>query len=448
MRSLLVVAVLLSACEVPPIVVRPASDAGTPAIIAGDCLRIPALVDFGEVATGQRAEQQLSMGRVADRSVLSFVGVQPPFNVQARPVGSTTTLVFAFTPIDARLQVQRVDFVGGPGCEPQSIELRGLGGGSFEFTRSLDFGPITLAQTATRMITITNTRRRPVNFTMSTSVPFSVRSSVELGATSSAQVPVTAHLLDVGVVTGTITLRSDVQGDAFFEIPVTATGGIPRVQMSVTDVHVETLAMLGTNVGAPRRRLTLANVGDGPLRVEAFVVTPGPNSELSEVSLSVLGGGIVSPGASKSVDVRFFINARPGPRSWHVELRSDDPLQPVVPIEITANAAVVQPCATAALLSSTGPAGSPADRISLAPPYPASATLRLTNPSSRECLFDEVHLAGASTFSITPPVDQLIVPARGTAEVTVTAVGPGADTLRFLTVGTAVGYQQVSLQAL
>lgn len=441
MRALVTGALLIaaSACEPERTLVAPDAGATEPTAPL-ECLRVPAEIDFGEVPTGQRVDQQVSMGRVTrDRSAFSFVGVNAPFNVVVRDQGALTNFVFSFVAPDARLQVQRAEFLGGFGCTPQVVELRGLGAGGIELTNSLDFGAVPVGQPVIRTISVRNTRRRPTTVFFATAEPFSMQPTVHLEGVSAVEVPVTVLLPNAGRANNSITVRTDAPGESVRQLPVTASGGVPRARLSASDVHVDRLPLIATNIGATRRRLHLENFGDGPLDLDGFIVEAGPMSALSELSVSTLGATTVSANGSVPIDLRFFINQGTGARSWRIEVHTNDPANGSLPLEVSANVAAVQPC--------LGPVTLTPAALTLAPPYPASATIRVTNPNNMECLIDELHLAELGSWSISRSSDQLVLPALGSGEVTVQATGPGFGVFRLLTIGTAVGYQEVSLHA-
>jgi hypothetical protein len=388
------------------------------------CLRLPEEIDFGESAIGLPVERRVVL-TAPPRAPFTIDPLESPFSVTVHEGQNQLQFVFVFTAPDSRLHVGDFAFAGGPGCEPQTVRLRALGAGTLRVDAALDFGAIPVATVVSRTFQVHNTRRVPVDLHFSTEGPFSVQTDLHLEPLEAADVAVEAQLNQFGLQLATLLVSSSLFDTA--RVQLSARGGVPVAVIEPAAIAVDTLPVLTLQVGATRRTVRITNIGEGDLSFEGVTVVPMSGASPGELTAS-LRDTLLVPRVTAELELQFFAIDVPGPRSWNVQVRTNDPARRVVDIAVTAEVERVAPCA----LQVTAPA-----TLVLGGGLPATGVVRLSNPNPQPCLVDDLRFS-ARGWSLTPSVTQLALDGGAHADLTVTSPATAGQTvLEFNTVGTA-----------
>ncbi|MFT3707569.1 MAG: hypothetical protein QM817_07850 [Archangium sp.] len=399
-------------------------DAGTAA-----CLRLPELIEFGEVTNATRTEQVvvLTSPRTLTRDSFRVSQLDPPFALNVLQLGANQlSFRFAFVPTDSRLQFGELIFVGGPGCAPQTVRLSGLGTGGVQVDPVLDFGSVALHTPTQRPLVVRNSRRTAVNITAAIGGPFIIDSSLHLEAGASGSLMVTGNLAFRGPLSSMASVES-TSGERFL-VEIRANGGVAKAVLSPESLDFGHLPTLSSLIGGTQRRVQLQNLGDGPLQVSVAGVTPADG-------VSVRAPPAIPPLSSAELVVQLNV-ANAGARTWTLRLTTNDPDRPMIDFSITALAENIAACPLR-----VEPRVNP---IEVTAPYPQSVTLQFDNPNAGTCLLDDVELSQGVWSATLPP--QIFIDGGATLDVPIAALGSGFGTLSFSTVGAPNG-TSVSLVA-
>lgn len=393
---------LAAACPAP---VEPTPDAGD------DCPSVePTSLDFGDVPVGATATQTLVFtnprGRVFSSepvvSTSTFALTVASFAVDPR---SRVAIPVQFAPPDPRTYSGTLTLLRPAPCAPKTVTLSGRGASEFIASQRLDFPPIAVSTDLTRTLAITNLGAAPLdvsllyNLLSSTGVLHGPL-SVQLQPLSTAAVPIRLDALGDGPFDAVITLRGRSRVQV---VPVHGMGGVPRLSWSTSALHFETLP-----VDQPTRgRVFIHNAGQGraELSLRDVVTDAGLNLEASG---RVFDGGVEA----------VLIPSSEGPRAWRLEFDTNDPLTPVLALDVTGTARRVELC--------TGPFTVTPNTFDLAPS--AVVPLTLQNDGPRDCFVSSV-VEGDVPWSVLPP--QVVVPAHQTMGVDLHLDGAGQSRIIF-----------------
>jgi hypothetical protein len=214
---------------------------------------------------------------------------------------------------------------------------------------SLDFGPVTVGQSATRELTVRNTGTAVLSVNSITSPPpFSVVSPTDsftvlpggLGSVTVRFSPTT-----VGLQSSGLTIASNDPAAATVSIPLQGVGVTPHIEVTPTPLDFGSVA-----VGqSATRELTVRNTGTAELSVTSSPSTTAPFSVVPPT-----GPFTVAPNTEQLVTVRFSPTTVGG-QSGVLSIASNDPAAATVSIPLQGRALSPGPDLVVTSLIRTGP---------------------------------------------------------------------------------------------
>lgn len=386
---------------------------------------LPALIDFGEVEFSQRGQQTLELINPNQRTVLvvSLTRPPPPFFLEPATIrlmpGVHFPLRASFVAPDPRQHFGTITFHRGEGCESQEVQLTGIGAGAVVADESLiNFGPLALDVTATRVLHLHNTRRRDAVVELRPSAMISVPRTVTVPARSSLDVPVSVTPHAGNVIQGTVVVLSDAEGPGgmdTFVVHVFATAGRPVISIDRTDFVVERVPLDGWLM----RRFWIRNTGDGPTFLDLNVVRDpdaGTPNILSGASIANLGTLAPDSGVAAFLHLRAD---RPGFSRETAVLQTEDPDRRFITFTVEGTGEAIGACGPNAVTVNP-------PSVTWQPPmFPAQMTFTFTNTNAEDCLLDSIEALNPAWHLAAGETDQALVPAGGTVTRTVDFTGPG-----------------------
>ncbi|MBL8918926.1 MAG: choice-of-anchor D domain-containing protein [Myxococcaceae bacterium] len=410
---------------------------------ARDCY-VPALLDFGEAPIGQAVQIPLSLSNVtsapAQATLGTIAGANPGFFSLDPPgptidveAGVMRDVLVRFAPqtedaVEAQVTVRR-----RASCPEATVRL--IGRGSMQslswLPAEVNFGRVPLRESATRAVTFSNRSGAALALAVSTDgADFSTpRPMAVLPARGTLSIEVSCSPTSLNALMGT--LRVDVGTSPVLpvRVPMRCSGGGPRLRPSPSPLAFgQVPVLLDQPGGRPlplarqtliTRRLRLENVGTPPPAPNdtTFNLVLGRDGQPPLMSLSPLGttqpgefdvalgrydaaAGVPAVASRNGVDVEVMLRpAAIGLREAMLTVYSNDAVQPVQQIRLTANGAVAQPCSIAVAPGSVLFGDVP-------PESNESQTLTLTNQASTGCLVSGLEIASSSHpgFSLAPQV--------------------------------------------
>lgn len=292
---------------------------------------MPASLAFGNVATGQSRDLQLTVRNTgsAPLNIASITSSDPQFNISlptttfALPANGSININVRFTPTTAGAKTGTLSINSNDPSRPRlDVALTGTGvAPAIEvIPPSLDFGQVRLAQTKDLVLTIRNTGAAPLNISSITSnnPQFSVTQFVErpsgalrnlplsIAPNSSVEVMVRFRpsfvAASVGALTGVLSINSNDPNRPRVDVPLTGTGVGALIGAASSLSFGGVTVCLATPTSAT---LTLTNTGNAPLTIAAlaidnpaFALTPQPALPL-----------VIAPGASSTLNLSFYTRA-------------------------------------------------------------------------------------------------------------------------------------------
>lgn len=388
---------------------------------APDCLVMPD-IDFGGPIARATQSFKLNNGSSTVRTIT--VGpVEPPFTLSINGeasigVGEGITLVATFTPVDGLAHFSSFEFVGGRGCAPQTVRLRGVGAGSLVVPRVVDFGAVPIGVPTTRPFVIVNSSREPMSASLRVQTvvgtAFTVSPSslvVEPQSTALALVTITAPRR--GLVNSVLTMEGAFT-PTFTELR--ASGGVPRVEVPTVDLDLPTFAGVAGPAWA-RRSLRPVNTGDGPLTFSLpspFFTVSASEGE-GDVSLSGLSGQPLEPGDALPMVLEVRTASPTAERAWEITLRASAP----APVRFTVRAHRVEFPACEQIV--VEPASVALGFVARGATVTSQLTLR--NVGQTECVIDDLHVETTASWRTTSPA-RLTIPPGGEATVPLSVTMP------------------------
>lgn len=419
---------------------------------ARDCY-VPALLDFGEAPIGQAVQIPLSLSNVtsapAQATLGAIAGANPGFFSLEPPgptidvgAGQLTSVLVRFAPqtedaVEAQVTVRR-----RASCPEATVRV--IGRGSMQslawLPSDVNFGRVPLQETATRTVTFSNRSGAALALAVSTDgADFSTPApTAVLPARGTVSVEVACTPTSLNALMGT--LRVDVGTSPVLpvRVPMRCSGGGPRLRPSPSPLAFgQVPVLLDQPGGRPlplarqtliTRRLRLENVGTPPPAPNdtTFNLFLGRDGQPPVMSLSPLGNtqpgefdvalgrydaaaGVPAVAGRNGVDVEVMLRpAAVGLREAMLTVYSNDAVQPVQQIRLTANGVVTQPC-------SVGVAPSSVLFGDVPPDSNESQTLNLTNQTTTSCLVSGLEIASGSHpgFSLAPHVQPALTLGPG-----------------------------------
>lgn len=406
-----------------------------------DCLVVPTEeVDFGEVALSTSARKTITIEnpRTAPRMVI----IEPnlaPFGPAAETVlvllaGGEKTVEFSFFPRDSRLHLgEAVVREDDPSCGVKKIPLRGMGAGQLMVLERPTFPPTQLGASSTQELVLFSSRRSVVttslDFDATLAAPagtWSGPENVTLQPSTAVRVPITFTPREVGTWKGSVDVIASsglAQRGEVLRVPLEGTAGLPRLELSRTQLNVSQAPLHGTI----QRHVFVRNGGDGPL-VFRLEVEAGPNSQPGELILPSAGPFELDPGQEMPVPF-VIVPTTLGSKAWSLTFLTNNG---VVRMPITAQSLDVVPCGTSVIATQSTP-------LIVAGPFPKTATFTLSNPNSVACLVTAIEFDAFTNWSLSLPFDDdtFVIGARAMVSHSISIPGSGTRFVRWRTFGAA-----------
>ncbi|MFZ5441817.1 MAG: choice-of-anchor D domain-containing protein [Myxococcota bacterium] len=405
--------------------------------VARDCY-VPAELDFGDVPLRQAVTANLTLENGGPIATTTTVGAvqgadAAAFFVAAAggtlevPAGSQTPLPVRFAPLEERDYQASLALRRSDQCPEGVVRLSGRGNEqalSWNPSR-LDFGRVPLQETATRELTIVSSVNLPLALR---ATPDSAEYVVDTAAPTvvpargRAVLAVRCSPTTLGPRPADLTLTI---GELVAHVPLSCIGGGPRIRVDPSPVQFGTVTI---NTDA-RRRVLVQNVGTAPPApgdasnnlvlglngaLPWFAIVPkNAQTSITEFSVNPLGPfpaeGLPAIAGQNLAEFELSLRATTaGLREADLLVYSNDSVQPIVRVPITATPRLPEPCDIvidpAAINFGPTPRGAVQSR-----------TLTITNHSAvagNTCLISGIEMASGSNPAFTifdPPVPSLLV---------------------------------------
>lgn len=433
---------------------------------ARDCF-VPPVLDFGDAPIGQAVQIPIDLSNRASTpahvTVGAIGGANPGFFTIDPPVteldvapGTATNAMIRFAPqtedeVKAQLTVRR-----SASCPEGVTQLVGRGSmQSLSWSPAdLNFGRVPLNETATRVVTFSNRSGAELPLTISTEGDDFATPVVlgVLGPRTTTTVQVTCRPQSLSSLTGVLKVDVGTSPLLPVRVPLRCSGGGPRLRPSPNPLAFGTVPVLmDKKTSTPLaqasqtrvvRRLRLENVGTPPPAANdpAYNLTLGRDGSPPLMSLTPIGQtkpgeftvavgtynpiGVPAVAGRNAIDVEVMVQpAATGLREALLTVYSNDAVQPVQEIRLTANAQTAERCALGY---------SPAAILfgDLPPNGTETQTFNLQNAGSTSCLVSGLEIATGSHAGFSLP------------STPVTLIGPGQSVpiqVRFDSTGLATG---------
>lgn len=408
-------------------------------------------LDFGAVEVGDDVREAFTLTNPTNRPVevalLNFPtgsAFSPESGITRLSIapGQSASLAVRFNPLSEGLFLDEVTLVDACGPSPLRLVGTGMRGVLRANPSPLDFGFVLPGASAVKAVTLSNYARGPVPVRdlVTGGLPFAVdgASTVMVPGSSrmpgngtlvpgTAEVPVRFSPTLLGPAASRLTMATSLARQPQLQVPLTGVGGGPRIEVPAT-LDLGRVSFRPGGVSGTWAVLPISNRGSAPLDflMPAAVVQAG-NRETSSADLCV--GEVVAsacqPAAFRTIapgeTLEVVLTVRPsttqvgrdGTQAWNLQLRSNDPLRPVVTTRVVVRPVVLPPC-----LATVTPG--PLDFGVVSEVLPKERAVRICNiapvtATGSECLVSRLDVAPGArdTFFLdTPVVDQLIGPGQ------------------------------------
>jgi hypothetical protein len=459
---------------------------------ARDCY-VPPLLDFGEAPIGQTVFIPLSLGNTSAtpaRATVSavsganpaFFTVDPPGPDLEVPAASPFEVRVRFSPTSETESQALLTLRRRASC-PEGV-TRLVGRGSMQSLSwapaEVNFGRVPLAETVTRAVTFSNRSGAALSLSVLVdgtdfATPITAR---VLPARSTVTVPVSCKPTSLNALTGT--LRVDVGTSPVLpvRVPLRCSGGGPRLRPTPSPLAFGTVPLLLDRPGGTplpqnsqtliTRRLRLENIGTPPISAgdTTFNLVLGREGAPPLMSLTPLGSttanefkialtrytpaGVPAVAGRNAIDLEVQLQpVAIGLREAILSVYSNDAVEPVQEIRLTANATVAERCSLSIMPSAVSFGDVPPDSLE-------QQTLTLFNGGTATCAVSGLEIASGSSpsFSLasTVPASLSLFPGQSMPiQVRFDSTGLATGTIesgfvRFSTAGAAMP-QTVPLSA-
>jgi hypothetical protein len=357
----------------------------------GAC-ELPDTIDFGAVQVGETQTFSLDMynpttlpatataGDFTGADATSFAYPGPHGSVVVAPKTTVPVLV-AFSPTEKRSYSASIVAHGPGNCPDKTITLTGRGGDetlTWKPTDSLAFGFVNPGSDSVRQVVFTNPSNVPITLTqVVTTMPSDFFQRVDAGKDETkfvvagggtSSLNLTCSPSGLGARSAKVTFNTGLKKVPSGSINLTCTGGGPKIK--VTPRPTLGFGRVGYFANSSvNRKVTVQNVGGKPPVPDItanlflgqvvnslpgqgtpFEIVAGPNTDATEFSIglgSAYDGarGIEATPGSNFVD--FLVTLKPasvGMKSAKLTIYSNDPTEPVITIDITADVQNLPPC--------------------------------------------------------------------------------------------------------
>ncbi len=409
---------------------------------ARDCY-VPPLLDFGEAPIGQAVFIPLSLANAtstATQATVSqvsganpaFFTVDPPGPDLEIPAESPLEVRVRFSPTselqsEAQLTVRR-----RASC-PEGV-TRLIGRGSMQSLSwapaEVNFGRVPLDETATRAVTFSNRSGAALPLTIvSEGTDFATpMPSAVLPARSTVTVQVSCRPTSLSALAGALRIDVGTVPVLPVRVPLRCSGGGPRLRPTPSPLAFGSVPLLLDRPGGtplPQnaqtliiRRLRLENVGTPPLSAgdPSFNLVLGRDGAPPLMSLTPLGSttatefkvsitrytpiGVPAVAGRNAIDLEVQLQpVAQGLREAMLSVYSNDAVQPVHEIRLTANATIAERCSLGVMPAAVSFGDVPPDSLEM-------QTVRLINSGTGTCAVSGLEIASGSSpaFSLAPSV--------------------------------------------
>lgn len=412
---------------------------------ARDCY-VPALLDFGDAPIGQAVQIPIDLSNRASTPAQATLGaitgpnpgfftLDPPLTSVDLTPGLALSAMVRFAPqteteVKAQVTVRR-----SSSCPEGTVQLAGRGSmQSLSWAPAeLNFGRVPLGQTATRTVTFSNRSGAELPLAISTEgVGFSTLTALgALAPRTTTTVQASCQPEALNAMTGT--LRVDVGTTPLLpvRIPLRCSGGGPRLRPTPSPLAFGAIPLLvdrQTSMPLPAsqqtvvtRRLRLENIGTPPPAPNdsTYNLTLGREGAPPLMSLTPIGQtkpgefkvalgtyapeGVPAVAGRNVIDVEVMVQpSTTGLREALLTVYSNDAVQPVQEVRLTANAVQAERCTLAF---------SPASILfgDVPPNSTETQTLTIQNTGTQSCLVAGLEIASGSHpgFSVVANVSQI-----------------------------------------
>jgi len=240
----------------------------------------PATLSFGNVTVGTTSTQKVVLTNTGQASVtvsaanlsgsaFSISGLALPLTLAP---GQNTSVNVSFTPTSAGNSSGSVSVVNNGPVSPMLVSLSGIGVGAAQASlspTSLSFGSVTLGNTASQTVTLTNSGGSALNISaVSSNGDFTNHNNCpsSLAAGGSCTLTVTFTPSAVGARSGTLSVSDDASGSPQ-QATLSGTGvntPVPGASLSSANVVFGSLVV---NTTSAAQALTLTNTGNAALSI-------------------------------------------------------------------------------------------------------------------------------------------------------------------------------------
>ncbi|MFO0598792.1 MAG: choice-of-anchor D domain-containing protein [Myxococcaceae bacterium] len=363
----------------------------------GSC-DLPDVIDFGKVAIGETFPYHVpylnptsvpgfgSTGAITgtDAAAFGYAPNSPMGQVPVQPM-STTDVIITFSPTEMRQYTAQVQMKGAGECPEKTVLIKGEGSAdTLTWTpTSINYGFVNPGSETIRDVVFTNPATAPITLTMVNSTNSAdFYHAVPAGADATkfvvpgGGVPTPMHIAcnpsQLGSRTGTLTFSTGLTLTPGGTIALTCVGGGPRIKVSPRPTLG--FGRVGFFPGNPnfqvQRKINVQNVGSRPpmpdpaanlyLGQVAMDGTPGqlplydfaagPGTDPTEFSVA-LGSmynpttGLVAVAGQNFVDLSVTLKPISiGMKSATVTLYSNDPSEPAITVNLSADVQQLPPC--------------------------------------------------------------------------------------------------------
>lgn len=338
--------------------------------VARDCY-VPEVLDFGEVPLGQHVTLPfvLENGKPFPATTevapiegddAAFFGLVTPGPFEVNP-GQRVEVPVAFGPLEERAYAATVRVKRAPTCAEGITRLVGQGSSQAVAwsPAMVDFGRVPLNVAMSRQVTVVNGTGAPLaleGLVADGAAYALVNPPSEVPARGSVTFTVTCKPLALGRVEGT--LRFDVATVERIpaRVPLTCVGGAPRIRLTPSPALSFGDVPLG---GATSRRLSVQNVGTPPAfpgdvsnnlvlgvggQAPFLALVPASTAtKVTDFEISLPAGYAPAVGLpavaglnTMDLDVRL-VGTNSGRKEADLLVYSNDPVQPIVSVRVSAN---------------------------------------------------------------------------------------------------------------
>ncbi len=300
----------------------------------------PSQLDFASVLIGQSAEQSLTVRNTgsAELAVSAVHSSDPAFSLvgetafQLAP-GVSKVLAVRFLPAAIGQQQATLSIESNDSAQPAvAVALSGTGYGLPGIAiepPSLDFGPLTVGQTAEQSLTVRNpgTANLAVSKVESSKPAFAVigETSFELNPGAFRALSVRFSPTEVGPQQAALLIDSNAPEPQSAGVALSGEGlGVPVISVEPTQIDFGTVT-LGQSA---ERTLTVRNEGSADLVVSAIKSSHPAFSVLGETAFDL------APSASQELSVQF-VPTGPGERQATLTVESNDGNLPTVTVALS-----------------------------------------------------------------------------------------------------------------